>query len=211
MTSIDGPSGIRRIIPAIVATIVATLLAAVGVAIAAAPAHAEPDLVETTLSMTTDPQVPGSAVLRAEMVGSYVTSGGVIPAGLWSFQVADDSGAMLFETEVAQPADGPTFVEVVWPDVPPGVSASGIVLFQPSESSESVEFAGATASFTSEGVSADATDVRLSQTAPTQTEDRSSDPFTVWLGILVAASLLIAAVGILLLVRRDRRPAGGRA
>ena len=144
------------------------------------------------------------------MVGSYVASGGVIPAGLWSFQVADDSGAMLFETEVAQPADGPTSVEVVWSDVPPGVSASGIVLFQPSETSGAVEFAGATASFTSEGASADATDVRLSQTAPTQTAELSSDPFTVWLGILVAASLLIAAIGILLLVRRDRRPAGGR-
>jgi hypothetical protein len=206
MTSIHGPSGMRRFIIALVVAAVATA----GATTVATPAHAEPDVVETTLSMTADPGTPGSAVLHAEMVGSYVASGGVIPAGTWSFLVADESGALLFETEVAQPAGGPTAIDVVWSDVPTGVAASGIVRFRPSESSESVEFAGATASFTSEGGSTEALDERLSQAAPTQPEAASAEPFTLGLGILVAASLLVAAVGVVLLFRRGRRREGGR-
>lgn len=188
--------------------VVATMLAIVVGTITAAPAKADAESVETTLTVTADPADPGSALLRAEMVGPYIQAGGAIPAGTWSFTVADDSGTTLFARDVARPDDGPTAVDVVWPDVPAGVAASAIVTYLPSEPSETVEFAGATASFISTEA-AEATDVRLSQAAPTQPQ-QGEDPFTFGLGILVAASLLVAAVGILLLVRRDRRAAGGR-
>jgi hypothetical protein len=190
--------------------IVATVLGVGAVAMVATPAHAEPDVVETTLSVTADPGPPGTAVLHAEMVGSYVSAGGRIPAGTWSFMVADDSGATLFTTEVARPDSGPTSVDVVWADAPPGISASGIVAYLPSESSDLIEFVGATAAFRTEGTAADATDARLTSAAP-KPLSADSGSATGLLTILAAASLVAAAIGILLLVRRNRPGAGDRA
>jgi hypothetical protein len=203
-------SGIRRLAFAFVTA----LLAISGATLAAAPAHAEPDVIEATLTMTADPDVPTSAVLHAELTGAFVDAGGVIPGGTWSFLVADDSGATLFAAEVARPSDGPTFVDVVWSEVPSGILASGVVSYTPNEAVKLVEFAGATASFETEGTPEQAGGAALSREVPTATGsakvERAPDPFTIGLGVLAAASLLVAGTGIALLVRRDRRAAGGR-
>ena len=210
MTSTPGLSGRGKLGLALLAA----LLAVAGPTVAAAPAHAESELVETTLSMTADPEVPGSAILHAELTGAYVAGGGAIPAGTWSFAVADDSGATLFAQEVAQPADGPTSVEVVWPGVPSGILASGVVIYVPNDPAGPLEFAGATASFETPEAPENTTGATSARQAPSTTEaapaERAPEPLTVMLGVLVAACLLVASVGIVLLVRRDRRTAGGR-
>ena len=212
MTAIHGSSGIRRITFALVAGLLATC----GATIAADPAWAEPDVVEITLTVAPDDSSPSNAVLHAEMIGSYVEAGGAIPAGTWSFLVADDAGVALFATEVAQPAGGPTFVDVVWSDVPSGVTASGVVSFLPNDASDRVDFAGATASFLTAGSSDDATEI--SKQTETHASDEAEalktetpDPVSVALGLLAVASLVVAGLGIVILVRRDRRSAGGRA
>jgi len=196
----------------LVSAVVATLLAAAGAVIVATPAHAEPDVVETTLAVTIDPEMPNTAVLHAEMIGAYIDAGGAIPAGTWSFLVADDTGAALFMKDVIQPAAGPTSMDVDWSDVPAGIVASGIVSFAPSEASNQIDFAGATAAFPTEGTSANATDLNRTVETPTSTEASkstgvTSDPISLALSILLVASLVTAAIGILLLVRRNRRSA----
>lgn len=202
MTSTHRPSGIRKF----ASGLAVALLAAGGVAIVAAPAHADPEGIETTISITADPDVPGSAVLHAEMVGPYIDAAGAIPAGTWSFLVADnESGAALFAQDVAQPAGGPTTAEVVWTDVPAGVEASGIVMYVPSESAEQFVFAGSSVAFASEGTPAEEAKLYQAEAPPTAVED-VSDPFPLWLGLLVTVAGLLLAAAVIVLLRRRNRP-----
>ena len=202
MTSTHRPSGIRKFASALAT---AAVLAVGGVAIIAAPAHADPENVLMTLSVVVDPDVPDSALLHAEMTGPYIDAAGAIPAGTWSFLVADDSGATLFAQDVAQPTAGPTIAEVVWTDVPAGVEASAIIMYVPSESAEQFAFAGAAIPFASEGTAEEATELNQSEVQPTAVEE-VSDPFPLWLGILIAAAILLAAVAVILLLRRRKKP-----
>jgi hypothetical protein len=185
------------------------LLAVGGVALAPSPAWAEPEPIETMLSVIADGHSENGIVLHAVLTGPYVQSGGYIPAGAWTFVVVDGAGAQVFGAEIDRVAGGPTEADAVWPDAPAGLAASAIVTYTASEAADQFSFAGATAEITSDGSREPATHAQvgepddetlLAESAPS----RTADPLPVGVSITIAVVLLGAGVLALVLIRRRR-------
>jgi hypothetical protein len=178
-----------------------------------------PTKVLATTTITADPNNPRNAIVTSQLSGPYIDqlpncgceaqNGYVMPVGSWNLSITDSSGKSVLTKTASEAANGlPTFVSY-WQNVPAGETFSALSTFTVSGS--------AAANFTLSSQKFSWTSSKAGDTGGAIIPTHSAAPapiktasFAPPLGVfvtLLALALVIAALDIVLLVRRRRGPA----